>query len=79
MIVPGFNTEPQPISAWSPKNAPIFLNPVSIFSFPLNNELFEVLESLGYKKPDINKVIKDIDSSKTIEEQIKDALKLMVR
>lgn len=45
----------------------------------VNNELFEVLESLGYKKPDINRVIKDVDSSLSIEQQIKEALKLMIK
>ncbi len=48
-------------------------------STPVNNELVEVLESLGYKKPDINKVVKDVDSSLSIEMQIKEALKLLVR
>ena len=48
-------------------------------SAPVNNELVEVLESLGYKKPDINKVVKDVDSSLSIEMQIKEALKLLVR
>ena len=43
-----------------------------------NNELVEVLSSLGYKMPDIKKVLSKVDSSKSIEEQIKDALKLMV-
>jgi len=43
-----------------------------------NSELVEVLSSLGYKMPDIKKVLSKVDSSKSIEEQIKDALKLMV-
>ncbi len=46
---------------------------------PINNELVEVLESLGYKKPDINRVVKEVDSSLSIEMQIKEALKLLVR
>lgn len=45
----------------------------------VNNELIEVLLSLGYKKPDINKVIKDVDSSLPIENQIKEALKLLLK
>ena len=45
----------------------------------INNELVEVLESLGYKKPDINKVVKEVDSSLSIENQIKEALKLLAR
>ena len=43
-----------------------------------NDELVAVLESLGYKKPDIKRVLPNVDYSKTIEEQIKDALKLML-
>jgi len=43
-----------------------------------SNELVEVLLSLGYKMPDIKKILPKVDNSKTIEEQIKDALKLMV-
>ena len=45
----------------------------------INNELVEVLESLGYKKPDINRVVKEVDSSLSIEIQIKEALKLLVK
>ena len=45
----------------------------------VNEELAEVLTSLGYKKPDINKVIGEVDSTLTIEEQIKEALKLLIR
>lgn len=45
----------------------------------VNSELVEVLESLGYKKPDINRVIKDVDSSLSIEAQVKEALKLLIR
>ena len=43
-----------------------------------NSELVEVLSSLGYKGADIKKVLSKVDSSKSIEEQIKEALKLMV-
>ncbi len=45
----------------------------------VNEELVEVLESLGYKKPDIKKIVNDVDSSLPIENQIKEALKLLVR
>lgn len=45
---------------------------------PVNNELLEVLESLGYKKADVSKIIKEVKST-TIEEQVKEALKLLVR
>lgn len=45
----------------------------------INSELVEVLESLGYKKPDINRVVKEVNSTLSIEEQIKEALKLLIR
>ena len=43
------------------------------------DELVEVLLSLGYKQADIKRIIKDIDESKSIEEQVKDALKLLLK
>ena len=43
------------------------------------DELVEVLLSLGYKQADIKRILKDIDDSKTIEEQVKDALKLLLK
>ncbi len=42
-------------------------------------ELISVLESLGYKSADINKIIPNVDKEKTIEEQVKDALKLLLK
>lgn len=42
-------------------------------------ELISVLESLGYKSQDINKVVPNVDKTKTIEEQVKDALKLLLK
>lgn len=42
-------------------------------------ELMSVLESLGYKSADINKVIPNVDKTKTLEEQVKDALKLLLK
>ena len=44
-----------------------------------NSELTEALKSLGYKVQDINKVLPNIDKNKNIAEQIKDALKLMLK
>lgn len=44
-----------------------------------NDELIEALRSLGYKNGDINKVVKQIDNTKDIEDQIKDALKLLLK
>lgn len=44
-----------------------------------SSELIEVLSSLGYKNSEIKAVIKQVDSSKSLEEQIKEALKLMLK
>ena len=44
-----------------------------------SDELVEALRSLGYKNADINKVVKKVDSSLDIEEQIKTALKLLLK
>ena len=43
------------------------------------DELIEVLKGLGYKQSDINKVLPSIKSDLNIEEQIKEALKLMLK
>lgn len=42
-------------------------------------ELIEVLKGLGYKPADINKVLPQIKSDLSIEEQVKEALKLMLK
>lgn len=42
------------------------------------DELIEVLKGLGYKPGDIKHVLPQIDTTKSIEEQIKEALKLML-
>lgn len=44
-----------------------------------NEELIETLKALGYKSNDINKIIKQIDNSLSIEMQVKEALKLMLK
>ncbi len=44
-----------------------------------NDELIETLKSLGYKQPDIKKVLPNINSNDSLEEQIKTALKLMLK
>lgn len=44
-----------------------------------NNELVEVLTSLGYKNPDIKKVLPNIKQDLSIEEQVKEALKLLLK
>ena len=49
------------------------------------NELYydihivEALKSLGYKQADIKKVVKNVNSDLSIEEQIKEALKLLLK
>lgn len=43
------------------------------------DELSAVLESLGYKKADIKKILPSIDASLPVEQQVKDALKLLMR
>ena len=45
----------------------------------VNDELEEALKGLGYKNADINKVIKEVDNTKPIGEQIKEALKLLLK
>ena len=44
-----------------------------------NSELVEVLTSLGYKNPDIKKVIPNVNMNLSIEEQVKEALKLLLK
>ena len=41
--------------------------------------LFDVLQGLGYKTSEINKVIKNVDPSLNVEMQVKEALKLLLR
>lgn len=48
-------------------------------SLSTNDELVSVLESLGYKAIDIKKVIPKVDSSLKIEEQVKEALRLIMK
>ncbi len=42
-------------------------------------ELIEVLKGLGYKQADIKKVLNGVDVTMTIEEQVKEALKLLLK
>ena len=44
-----------------------------------NDELISALENLGYKKPDIKKVLPNVDPSASLEDQIKQALKQMLK
>ena len=43
------------------------------------DELIDVLESLGYKNSEIKKIINNIDNTKSLEEQVKEALKLLLK
>ncbi len=44
-----------------------------------NEELVEALKALGYKQPDINKILTSVNKDDTIENQIKEALKLLMK
>ena len=44
-----------------------------------NDELIEALKALGYKQPDIKKIIPSIHKGASIEEQIKEALRLLLK
>ena len=44
-----------------------------------NNELLDALVALGYKQNDLKKIIPNVDSNLSIEEQIKEALKLLLK
>ena len=44
-----------------------------------NEELTDVLTSLGYKTKEITKILPNIDQNLDIEEQIKSALKLLLK
>ena len=45
----------------------------------VNDELVDALSSLGYKSADIKKVVNKVDNSLSIENQIKEALKLLLK
>ena len=44
-----------------------------------NNELIDALLALGYKQADVKKVVNNVTNTLTIEEQIKEALKLLLK
>ncbi len=44
-----------------------------------NDELIEVLKGLGYKSSDITKVISQVNGELNLEDQIKEALRLMLK
>jgi len=45
----------------------------------VNDELVDVLLNLGYKQAEVKKILKDIDKDLSLEEQIKQALKLLMK
>lgn len=44
-----------------------------------SDELLEVLLGLGYKQADVKKVISKVNANNSLEEQVKEALKLMLK
>lgn len=53
--------------------------PESIDEDNNTDDLVAVLESLGYKTAEIKKILKDVDPSLSVEHQVKEALKLLLR
>ncbi len=45
----------------------------------VNEELVEALKALGYKSSDIKKILPQVSKDKTIEEQIKESLRLLLK
>ena len=43
------------------------------------DELISVLENLGYKTSEIKKIISQVNASQTLENQVKEALKLLLK
>ena len=52
---------------------------MSILETKNNDELINALLALGYKQADIKKVVNQVNNNLTIEEQIKEALKLLLK
>ena len=55
------------------------LNIEGVVESSSSEELIEVLKGLGYKEKDYKGIIGRVDSTKTVEEQVKDALKLLLK
>ena len=51
----------------------------NLFEDHENNELIDALVALGYKQVDIKKVVKNVNQDLSIENQIKEALKLLLK
>ncbi len=45
----------------------------------VNNEVVEALKALGYKQAEINKVLENIDLTLSVNDQIKQSLKMMLK
>ena len=54
-------------------------NQMSLLESSQNDELTDALVALGYKQADIKKIAKNISSELSIENQIKEALKLLLK
>lgn len=55
------------------------LNTNGVVTNNTNDELIEVLKGLGYKTQDILKVVRQVNTNVSLEEQIKEALKLFLK
>ena len=55
------------------------LNATGVVTNNNNDELIEVLKGLGYKAQDILKVVKQVNTNLSLEDQIKEALKLFLK
>ena len=52
---------------------------MNLFTSSDNDELTDALVALGYKQADIKKIVKNISPDLSIENQIKEALKLLLK
>ena len=55
------------------------LNTNGVVTTSNNDELIEVLKGLGYKLTDILKVVRQVNTNLSLEDQIKEALKLFLK
>lgn len=55
------------------------MNDVAVENNNTNDELVEVLKGLGYKDKEIRGVISSVDSNLSIEQQVKEALRLLLK
>ena len=55
------------------------LNTTCVATTSNNDELIEVLKGLGYKLTDILKVVRQVDPNLSLEDQIKESLKLFLK